>query len=757
MFNFSKRKKPQTDTEEFLSLMRDRFTAAESGESEIRAEATKDMAYVAGDQWDPRLKKKREDEDRPALVFNHLPTYVQQVSNEARQNKAQVKFGPVDSGSDIDTAKVLEGMARAIQRKSRADIAYETAVDCSAACSFGHYTMTTDYCDYDGFDLEIKFVPVYDPFSVYGTIIPACYGKKPQFAIVLESMSRDEFKHQYPDSELVSIGFDAGAKMAEGWITEDVRIAEYWRVESKKRIFRRATMPDGTRQKVFTDDLEKDEAKYAGAQFVLGSDGLPREREVDHPTIKSCLTNGVEILPGSETTWLGRRIPVYTVLGRQLIVGGKPRVFSLVRFMRDPQQLLNIYKSGIAENIGLANRVPYIGYKGQFRDPKWRNANIKNYAYLEAEPVMAGGAIAPLPSRQNFEPAIQALSAAAAQEIDDLKSIAGIYDASLGAQGNETSGIAIERRNRQSGLTNFHFIDNLTRVQMESGDELGYLIPRIYDAEREVKTIGDDEKEKVVKVNAPYTDEKGEQHSYLLDAGQYDVTVIVGATTESQRKEAAEQTGQVIQAAPELMAVIGDILFRNSDNPAAAETAERLKKWINLRQPGLIEDDQKQQIPPAIQAKLEQSGQVIEQLTQQVQLLNEEMKTKKLELESRERIEAGKLEFAKQELDAQMELEMAKLGSQEAVVQLREELNILRAQWQQQGDSQQLERQAEIDEASQMRDQAHQVQQQDVGHQQGMEAAAQGAQHGMVAEQQRADIAQQQAEAEPDEELPAAA
>jgi hypothetical protein len=102
--------------------------------------------------------------------------------------------------------------------------------------------------------------------------------------------------------------------------------------------------------------------------------------------------------------------------------GGQSSPVSLVRFMRDPQQLINIYKSGIAENIGLANKVPYIGYKGQFKDPKWRNANVKNYAYLEVEPVSIGGQPAPLPSRQMFEAAIQSLSVAAAQEIDDLKS-----------------------------------------------------------------------------------------------------------------------------------------------------------------------------------------------------------------------------------------------------------------------------------------------------------------------------------------------
>jgi hypothetical protein len=117
-----------------------------------------------------------------------------------------------------------------------------------------------------------------------------------------------------------------------------------------------------------------------------------------------------------ETDWLGDEIPIVPVLGKQVIVDGKIKLYSLVRFLRDPQQLFNYYKSGIAEKIGLANRVPYIGYKGQFKDQKWRDANVRNYAYLEVEPVQINGAPAPLPQRQVLDEYIQALSLAASQE-----------------------------------------------------------------------------------------------------------------------------------------------------------------------------------------------------------------------------------------------------------------------------------------------------------------------------------------------------
>src|SRR5262249_32837836 len=134
--------------------------------------------------------------------------------------------------------------------------------------------------------------------------------------------------------------------------------------------------------------------------------------------------------------------------------------------------------------------------------------------------------------------------------------------------------------------------------------------------------------------------------------------------------------------APQLMAVIGDILFRNSDNPAASETADRMKKWINLQMPGLIDDDrqQKPQIPPQLQAQLQQSGQMIDQLTQQVNVMGDEIKSKRFELDSRERIEQMRIDFEREKLQAQVLLKNEELGSKEAITQLQQQLSILQNQ-----------------------------------------------------------------------------
>jgi hypothetical protein len=85
------------------------------------------------------------------MSFPRCHTFVQQVSNEAREKKPTIKFSP-RLDQDKDTAEILEGLARYIQYDSQAQVAYETAIEYSAGGSFGYYRFLTDYVDDDSDD-----------------------------------------------------------------------------------------------------------------------------------------------------------------------------------------------------------------------------------------------------------------------------------------------------------------------------------------------------------------------------------------------------------------------------------------------------------------------------------------------------------------------------------------------------------------------------------------------------------------------------
>jgi hypothetical protein len=154
------------------------------------------------------------------MSFPRCHTFVQQVSNEARQKKPQIKFAP-RLDQDKDTAEILEGLARFIQYDSQAQVAYETAIEYSAGGSFGYWRFLTDYCDDESDDLDLKVVPVLDPLAIYGVLVPACFNRKPMFAFVVEDVPKEEYKLQYPKSEMASLSWSEAEKgRGLGWLRD---------------------------------------------------------------------------------------------------------------------------------------------------------------------------------------------------------------------------------------------------------------------------------------------------------------------------------------------------------------------------------------------------------------------------------------------------------------------------------------------------------------------------------------------------------
>lgn len=660
------------DASQLLAEARTRYAAAVEAEREIRCEAEKDLEFVSGNQWNDADRQERQRSGKPCLTFNRLPVFVQQVVNAARKSKPAVKVGPADDTTDKDTARIMNGLVRAIEYDSSADVAYDTAFEYSVSCGFGYYRLTTDW-EGDGFEQCLKVSAIADPFSVYLDCYAREYDRSDaRWGFVVESYGHDEFKQKWPDAEIVSLNFEH--EQAGDWIDKEaVRVAEYWYVETKPRT--RVLLEDGSNH--WADELPP---------------GVPvvRSRIVEQRSVKCCITNGVEVL--EEKDWAGQWIPIVPVYGKELYVKGKRKLFSLVRFARDPQQLYNFYRTSEAETVSMGTKAPWVGYEGQFRDVRWKDANIRNYAYLEVSPTMVNGSPAPLPIRNTFEPPIQAYSAGALQASDDIKATMGMFDASIGAESNEKSGIAILRRDQQSDTATFHYSDNAARSRKHLGRMMVDAIPLYYDTPRQARIIGDDEEQTIVRLNQTYQDENGEIHSYMLDAGKYDVTVKTGPSYDTQRQEAFDMLTQFTQAYPQLMQVAGDIIFRNADIPGAEQLADRLKKTLP---PGLAEEDEKGDPQAQVQALQQQLQSVLQQhqqLTQLVEQQSDEIRTKKYEIDSREKIEYEKIEVQREEIAAKTQVDLAKLGSTEAIKGLEQQVAFILQRMQ-------LEHQAETEEA----------------------------------------------------------
>jgi Phage P22-like portal protein len=134
------------------------------------------------------------------LTINQLPTFVNQVTNDIRQNRPAIHYSPTGDRADRETAKMLDGMVRQIWRESVGDIALDTAIDNAAgAPGWGYIRVLNEYEAPDSFNQKITIGRIVNPFSVYPD--PRCTsptGQGMKWCFVVEYMDRDDFKEKHP-------------------------------------------------------------------------------------------------------------------------------------------------------------------------------------------------------------------------------------------------------------------------------------------------------------------------------------------------------------------------------------------------------------------------------------------------------------------------------------------------------------------------------------------------------------------------------
>ncbi len=624
-------KKPK-NREERRAAGRKAFERCQDAEQDNRATSLDDIRFSRLDeQWPDQIRKQREIEMRPILTINKLPAFIRQVVNDSRQNKPSIKVHPVDSGADVKTAEIINGLIRNIEYTSNADVAYDTAVESSVSGGFGYWRIGMDYAYDDTFDMDISIERVANQFSVYGDPDSMCADSSDwNVAFVVEPMRKEAFKAKYGnktnvDDDKVDTNFESDAWRDAGtWLDDEtVMVAEWWqREEVEREIFQVINQTTGAVVTLGADDIEANPEIQVGLEtgflaYKTGKDGQPVSRKTKSHKVTQTIMSGADIL--EENEWPGCYIPIVPVYGDEIVVEGKRYFRSLIHSAKDAQRMFNYWRSTSTELVALAPRVPWIGRKGTFdSDVNWGTANTTSHAFLEYD----GEA----PKRQPLDvgPAAGALQEAL-NASDDMKAIIGIYDASLGARSNETSGKAIIARQREGDVATFHFIDNLSRAILHTGRILINLIPKVYSGERVVRVIGEDGTQKAVQINGtepqpqlgpdgkPELDDEGQAIMALYDitAGKYDLTVTSGPSFTTRREEAAMQMTEMVRAFPQSAPIIMDLLAKNLDWPGADEIAKRFEK--------LNPANQEQQIPPELQQQLQQMQEAIQQLQQENQ------------------------------------------------------------------------------------------------------------------------------------------
>lgn len=584
---------------DLLVKVRKRSKAMVEFDRENRQLGIADMKFlrVPGNQWDDITKRERAS-DRPMYEFNKLNVSAKSVINQMRENRPMGKVRAAEDG-DVKTADILEGGIRNVVANADFDTVTDYAAEYQVGAGMGAWRVTLKYAE-DSFGQVIDIDPLLNPFCLYcDPSAKDLLKRDAEDWWYTDKISKTSYEARWPKAEVVNLDdvtFDDDADW-EG--DDEVRIGEYWFKEYYNKTL--LLLSDGS----VIDELDDEGQPVTLPEGVTVVD----DREQRCHKIMMCIVSGKAILEGP-VEWAGSQHPWVMVYGEYVVIDGKVYWNGITRSGKDAQRAYNYSRTSAIETVALAPQdKPWMtpkqvaGLEGLLAE-----SHKKNYPFNLYNP----DALAPGPPIRQGGPNIPA---ALVQEMqiasDDIKAVTGIFDASLGAKGNETSGKAINARKAQGEIANFNYMDNMGKGVKRTWEILVDLFPKVFDTEATIRILGADGKESYETVNKfdPATGKVIND----LSRGRFDTAITVGPSYATRRMEAAEAYTQMAGMDEGLMLSAGDLVYKAMDMPYAQEIAER--RQLLLPPPIQQHLTEGKELPPEVAAAMAQ----VQQMQQQVQ------------------------------------------------------------------------------------------------------------------------------------------
>jgi hypothetical protein len=635
-----KRNKRLTDAEERITTSLKRFKITAESESESRRQALEDLRFSIGTgQWDESVKANREIEGKPCLTINRAPAFLRQYTGEERQHRPAMLVSPVGDGADKEAAKIHQGVLRHVEVVSVADVTYDNSYDMMMRIGWCPWRVNTEFVSETSFNQEPRIEAIENPFAVYLSPVRRPDGTDPLWGHVIRDYSKEEYRSEFGETDTAKLNFPVSQGAAEpDWVTKDgVRVAEYWWIDLQPKVL--CLLDDGTTKlkELILDDLTK-------ARVV-------QERETIVRKVHCIKHDALTII--KEYDWLGRYLPFPEVNGVRLNVNGKVYRSGMVRDYRDAQRIYDFMVTRQVEQVDLVSKDPlWVPVENAQFGEDYRQMNRKNFSHLFFKAYNENGQQLPPPQRAGREAPIQAMAEVIKQADYDMKAVIGIYGPSLGEESGsaQESGFAILSRQEQSDTGAVAWHDNLNRAIMWQGKILLDLWPKLINSARVQRIIDPDDsvRHAVIFNSQNQTDQAdaekllnaqmGLKKAYDVGVGDYDLALSTGPMYKRARQEAFAALTAVINENPEMMLpIVGDIWAKNADFPDADVLSERFKKLLppNL-QDGDSGDLQSKYL--ALQSQVQQMSDIHNAMVQELSRADDTIRTKRLDLESRERI-----------------------------------------------------------------------------------------------------------------------
>lgn len=621
--------------------------------------------------------------NKPVLQFNALEAYVSRLLGEfsKQEPSLEVQAAPLENPPDADMVDYIEGHLRSIFQKFNR---YEIYRD-QLTGGFSAIKLCYNYDSDMSFNHHIYAERVYDPLLVgFDPIAREKHKGDGEYCFELYPKTEDELKEMYPDISF-SAGSGSGGNDFKWSYTIGQKkvhlLCEYYKKKKKKIKIHR--LSDNS---VVTDaQYEKIKEHYIKTQKFAQIPAIIDTRKSKRIVICCYIFTNNQMCEVYETDY--SILPIIFVDGNSALIRQdsensevelvvKPYVENAI----DAQRLKNLSGQQLADGIEMMVQHKMIvaeesippEYLDQYTDVQYPGNYIFKAYDNQGQPLPQPREVMKVP----LPPEIMNTFTGCDQLI---QTILGSYDAALGINNNQLSGIAIVEGATQSNATAMPYIVNLLDSLQQLANGILDLIPKLYVTPRSIPIITAENKKAFVLINADKIpgiekDDKGNvtgkkydnEKPIKISYNPQDLHVIVkpGVNFEVQQQKALDTTLSLAQSLPAFASILNGkglpILFENINVRGA-------DRWRLLAEQQIEEQAQQQ-------AKQQQQGQqqmnpVMQKIALEQQKLQLDTQIKQAELQIKqqklqnEKIKMG-IDYAANLQDNQVQLEKAKTERQ---------------------------------------------------------------------------------------------
>lgn len=681
---------------DFLQQARERWKLADEADSPQAQRERDDIAFEDGDQWPADVKLARMGQQptngmpavpaRPTLVINQVSEPIRQVLNQERASDIGIEIVPADDFGDLgvlpdDTeVELREGLVRRIQRESVSADARTWAFKRAVIAGRGYYLVMTRFLPGKTWDQEVFIQRIYrqdavllDPSHEQPDGSDAGWG----FIGTWETL--DKYQAQYPKTADGKKNPQADMREPE-FMAMTERYPDWYRAtETKAKNAKGDTIKQFAVRKVHYWYTEYESVEYAvmddgrvleKAEVPAGAQPIDTRTDV-RKFIKYCLIGGgTQIL--ERTDWAGPDMPIIKVLGDEVLpYDQERRARGMVRPARGSNMGTNYMVSKFVETVGLSpiprDTVDPDAISGY--EAWWEAANTRTLPYRPYRTYDENGRSFKEPGSNNGDPNILPIAQGVAMFREFVQSTTGgAAPNRLGTNQRVQAARAVERLQEEEQFNTSNFLDNLARSVRYEAQVINNLLFPIYGARpgRLVRLLtGESDEGAIWQVGqAPQGQPvspmaaKVKQIAKLTKDAHFNVAVKVTKNTELRNDKEAQSLGEMIAAEPTLMTWFGDLYFRSRNIPNRKALAERARVMLHPQiQAMLQKKEQGKEFDPAAQAEIAQLSQRLQELEQIAGQMNEELKGKRLEAQT-------KVDIEKAQADRDVQLEQIRTATE---------------------------------------------------------------------------------------------